>query len=116
MATSPGHSARVKIRRVVKALRSCYGRRGRASRGRGVDVLVGTILSQNTSAANSTAGYRRLRERFASWDAVADAPVRRIERCIRPAGLGRTKAPRIRGILRRIRAARGRPGRFRPRP
>jgi len=48
-----------------------------------VAVLVATILSQNTSAANSSAGFRRLRERFATWDDLADARVRAIERCIR---------------------------------
>ena len=71
-------------------------------------MLVGTILSQNTTDVNSAAGYRRLCERFADWDAVADAPVSAIERCIRVSGLSRTKAPRIRRILRAIRADRGR--------
>jgi len=73
-----------------------------------VDVLVGTILSQNTSRANSSAGYRALRERFATWEQVADARSRDIERCIRVSGLSRIKAPRIRAILRAIRADRGR--------
>jgi len=49
-----------------------------------------------------------LRERFASWDQVADATTRQIEQCIRPSGLSRQKAPRIRAILRRIRDDRGR--------
>ncbi len=71
-------------------------------------MLVGTILSQNTSGANSSAGYRALRERFATWEQVADAPVRQIERCIRVSGLSRIKAPRIRAILRAVRADRGR--------
>jgi len=108
MTGSPGQSARRKVKRVLKCLRASYGPRAPATRGRGVDVLVGTILSQNTNAANSSAGYRRLRKRFSSWDAAADAPVRQIERCIRVAGLGRTKAPRIRAILRQIRGDRGR--------
>ena len=89
-------------------LRRAYGRRTWRRRGSGVDVLVATILSQNTSAANSSAGYRALRRRLPSWTRVADAPVGAIERCIRVSGLGRLKAPRIRKILRRIRADRGR--------
>jgi endonuclease-3 len=71
-------------------------------------VLVDTILSQNTSAANSTVGYRQLRRRFRSWNQVADAPVEEVERCIRVSGLSNLKAPRIQAILRQIRADRGR--------
>lgn len=73
-----------------------------------MDVLIGTILSQNTSRANSAAGLGRLRERFGSWDELADAPVPAIEQCIRVSGLWKTKAPRIRRLLRQIRRDRGR--------
>ncbi len=85
-----------------------YGPRPWRSGGPAVDVLVGTILSQSTSGTNTRTAYRRLRERFPTWDDVADAPVGPIEACIRPAGLSRRKAPRIRAILRRLRAERGR--------
>lgn len=72
-----------------------------------MDVLVETILSQNTSNANSAAGYRQLRRRFKSWNQVADAPVEDIERHIRVSGLSKQKAPRIRAILSQIKADRG---------
>jgi endonuclease-3 len=75
-----------------------------------VRVLVDTILSQNTIAANSDAGYRQLRRRFRSWNQVANAPVGEVERCIRVSGLSNLKAPRIQSILRRIRAERGKVG------
>ena len=101
-------SSRRLLKRVLRRLISQYGPRRWRSHGPAVDVLVGTILSQSTSGANSRLGYRRLRETFATWDDVADAPVRRIERCIRPSGLSRQRAPRIRAILRRVRAERGR--------
>jgi endonuclease-3 len=70
-------------------------------------VLVETILSQNTSNANSAAGYRQLRRRFKSWNQVADAPVEEVERHIRVSGLSKQKAPRIQAILRQIRADHG---------
>jgi endonuclease-3 len=73
-----------------------------------VDVLVDTILSQNTSNKNSDAGYRQLRRRFRSWNQVADALVEEVERHIRIAGLSNQKAPRIQAILRQIKADRGR--------
>lgn len=97
--------ARRKLARVLELLRREHGPRRWRRSGSAVAVLVGTILSQNTSGANSGAGFRRLWRRFRSWSAVADAPVGEIERCIRVAGLSRLKAPRIKSILRQIRAA-----------
>ena len=95
------------MRRVLALLRRAYGPRPPRCWGDGVSVLVDTILSQNTSAANSDAGYRQLRRRFPSWKQVAAAPVEDVERCIRVSGLSNLKAPRIQGILRRIKAERG---------
>ena len=94
-------------RRILARLRKAYGPRPRKCWGKGVDVLVDTVLSQNTSAANSDAGYRQLRRRFRTWRQVADAPVAEVERHIRVSGLSNQKAPRIQQILRQIRADRG---------
>jgi endonuclease-3 len=91
------------LRRVLARLRKRYGPREWQCWGDGISVLVDTILSQNTSAANSDAGFKRLRRRFRSWHAVADAPVDEVERCIRISGLSRQKAPRIQAILRQAR-------------
>jgi endonuclease III len=96
------------MRRILPLLRRAYGPRPPECWGDGVSVLVDTILSQNTSAANSDAGYRQLRRRFRSWNQVADAPVEEVERHIRVSGLSNQKAPRIQAILRRIRDERGR--------
>ncbi len=88
---------------VLRLLEKSYGKRPWRTWGDPVSVLVATILSQNTSDTNSSAGYRQLRRRFRTWDAVAAAPVEEIEKCIRICGLSRMKAPRIRAILRAIR-------------
>ena len=95
-------------RRILTLLTAAHGPRTWAPRRDAVEVLVGTILSQNTSNANSSAGLRALRRRLPSWNAVADARVSTIETSIRVSGLSRVKAPRIGAILRRIRADRGR--------
>jgi endonuclease-3 len=101
--TGKSRTASRTLRRVLELLRLAYGRRPWRRWGRAVDVLVATILSQNTSNANSSAGYRQLRRRFRSWQAAADAPVAQVEQCIRVSGLSRIKAPRIQRILRQIR-------------
>src|SRR5688572_22865017 len=94
--------------RILRALERRYGERPLRTWGKAVPVLVETILSQNTSNANSEAGYRILRRTFKTWDAVADAPVEQVERAIRISGLSNTKAPRIQSILREIRERHGR--------
>src|SRR3569623_583993 len=102
--------ARLSSRSVLAVLRRLvaeHGPRPLKRWGEGVPVLVETILSQNTSNANSEAGFRILTRTFPTWDAVADAPVEQVERAIRVSGLSNTKAPRIQAILRQIREQRG---------
>ena len=93
--------------KILWRLQKHYGQRPWKCWGKGVPVLVDTILSQNTSNANSDAGFRQLRRRFRSWHQVADAPVGEVERHIRVSGLSNLKAPRIQSILRAIREDRG---------
>src|SRR5438876_7799224 len=100
-------NAKRRLRTILDRLRREYGPRPWKCWGKGVDILVDTILSQNTSNANSDAGYRQLRRRFRNWNQAADAPVEEIERHIRVSGLSRIKAPRIQMILRQIRADHG---------
>jgi len=99
--------SRDKMKRVVAHLVRAYGPRPWKCWGKGVSVLVETILSQNTSNANSQAGYRQLRRRFKTWNQVAGAAVEEVERHIRVSGLSRIKAPRIQTILRQIKSERG---------
>jgi endonuclease III len=94
--------------RILRLLEGAYGKRPWKTWGDPVSIMVETILSQNTSNANSSAGYRQLRRRFRSWPAVASAPVEEVEKCIRVSGLSRIKAPRIQQILQRLRQDRGR--------
>jgi len=72
-----------------------------------LDELIATVLSQNTSDANSGPAFEELRRRFPDWDQVRRAPVDRIAAAIRQAGLANRKAPRIKEILQRIHRERG---------
>jgi endonuclease-3 len=96
------------IRAIVQRLEDAYGPRRWRKRRSGIDGLVQTILSQNTSDVNSTAAFRVLTRRFPRWDAVCDAPKSAIEAAIRSGGLSRIKAPRIKRALQSIRQSRGR--------
>jgi len=95
------------VEAVCRRLRTAYGPVEPPPQWPVLDELVATILSQNTSDANSDAAYEELRRRMPDWDAVRRAPVRRIAQAIRRAGLSNVKAPRIKAILAQIHDQRG---------
>ena len=74
----------------------------------GIDGLVRTILSQNTSDSNSSAAFADLKKRFPRWEMLLRARVSSIERAIRCGGLSSTKAPRIKKALQDILRSTGR--------
>jgi endonuclease-3 len=67
-----------------------------------VSELVLTILSQNTADVNSFRAFTALRERYATWDDVLEAPTDELEDVIRPGGLAPTKSRRIQHILAEV--------------
>ena len=64
-----------------------------------LDVLIQTILSQNTNDRNRDRAYQRLTSRFPRWENVLEADLQDIMEAIRPGGLAEQKARRIHGIL-----------------
>lgn len=93
---------------ILRRLNRSYGRPAHARGGDPVDSLIGTLLSQNTTDANSHRAFQQLKERFPTWDAVLQARPRRIASAIRSGGLGDIKSRRIKRILREIAQDRGR--------
>jgi endonuclease III len=90
---------RRRLRTITDRLANEYGRPKLRPHRAPIDELVLTVLSQNTNDRNRDVAYFRLRERFPTWDAVAEAPVEEIEDAIRPGGLAPTKSVRIKQIL-----------------
>jgi endonuclease-3 len=90
------------VRAVRNRLRQIYGIPGWGAHGHPIAELVLTVLSQSTNDRNRDVAYLRLRERFADWEAVRDAPVDEIEEAIRPGGISKVKSARIRSILAAI--------------
>lgn len=75
----------------------------RADRSDPLEELILTVLSQNTNDKNSFAAYSRLRERCGGdWSKALSLSLEELEEAIRPAGLGKIKALRIRGLLDRV--------------
>ena len=98
----------VAIREVIKLLEREYGPcKWHADRDP-IDVLIGTILSQNTSDANSGRAFASLKASFDSWEAVASAPEEHIAKVIKSGGLFQIKAARIKQVLEQIKKEQGR--------
>lgn len=95
------------IDEIDRLLSQAYGTPRWHPSGDPLSGLMGTILSQNTSDANSGRAFARLTQTFGSWDEVERASVERIASAIAGGGLSRVKAPRIKAILERIRGERG---------
>ncbi len=88
-------------------LLNCFGSPEWPSQVSSLDILINTILSQNTNDTNRDRAYTALRQSFPSWEAVRDARAEEVEEAIRPAGLAKQKGPRIQQILLRITQERG---------
>ncbi|MCX7844457.1 MAG: endonuclease III [Candidatus Bipolaricaulota bacterium] len=72
-----------------------------------LELLIRTILSQNTSDRNRDRAYAALRARFPRWEDLLSASEAEVAAAIRPAGLYRQRARRLREVLRRIQEAQG---------
>ena len=90
------------MRALRDRLRLVYGVPSARPHGHPLAELVLTVLSQSTNDRNRDVAYFRLRDRFATWEEVRDAPVDLIEQAIRPGGISRVKSARIRDILTAI--------------
>jgi endonuclease III len=64
-----------------------------------LDMLIATILSQNTNDKNSHRAYTQLRKRYHTWSEVAAAPARSIASAIRSGGMANQKSVRIKETL-----------------
>ncbi len=64
-----------------------------------LEMIIATILSQNTNDNNSFAAYKNLKQKYNTYEKLADASRESIEKEIRIAGLGRQKSEAIKNLL-----------------
>lgn len=95
------------VEEISALLEQEYGPRKWQREGDPVDVLIKTILSQNTSDTNSGRAFDSLKASFDSWEAVASAPTESIAEAIQSGGLFRVKAARIKELLQQIKRDQG---------
>lgn len=75
--------------------------------GNPLDILIETILSQNTNDQNRDRAYQGLKSRFPRWEDVLKGKMRSIVSAIRPGGLAVQKAKCIHEVLRWIKEREG---------
>ena len=102
-ATVPRRRAkRLTPAEIVDRLSQLYGEPVWRPHGDPMSELVLTILSQNTSDANSGRAFMCVRSRFHTWEDLLAADQEEIVPEIQAGGLARVKAPRIKAILDQV--------------
>jgi endonuclease-3 len=105
--TAENEPLQTKYEAVYQTLVATYGKPTWQSHNPPVDELVCTILSQATSDTNRDKGFSALKERYADWESVMNAPPEEIVDTIYSAGLANQKGPRIQAALRYVLDKRG---------
>lgn len=72
-----------------------------------MDILIGTILSQNTNDKNSYKAYRNLKSKIKSWDEILNIRISTLESLIKVAGLGKQKALSIKSLIKKLKEVTG---------
>lgn len=78
------------------------GQTGRSRGSEALDILVETILSQNTTDKNSHRAFLNMKGKWPTWRAVAEANPAELEAAIKVGGLSKTKAKNIQTILKSL--------------
>lgn len=99
---------KTKVGKIALLLEEQYGVPRKEGSGDLLDILIGTILSQNTNDRNRDNAFQRLKTRFPHWEDILETRTTSIVSAIRPGGLAEQKAKRIREILSWINEHEGR--------
>jgi len=99
---------KAKVKKITLLLEKQYRVPRHEGPGDALDILIETILSQNTNDRNRDKAFQRLKTRFPHWEDVLGGKTKWIVSAIRPGGLAEQKARRIHEILRWIKEREGR--------
>lgn len=92
-----------KAARIAKALEKFLGiPEPPATKAKPLDMLIATLLSQNTNDKNSHRAYVNLRKTFPRWEDVLNTSTKTLAAVIRTGGMANQKSARIKGILKVI--------------
>lgn len=90
-----------KVKRCIEILERLYGIPEPEEQDP-LDLLILTILSQNTTDVNSLRAFRLLKSAYPRYQDLTDAPLKEVEEKIRVGGLAEIKSQRIVEVLRKV--------------
>ena len=99
-------TGKVKVKKCIQILEDLYGV-PEAGQIDPVDLLIATILSQNTTDKNSLKAFGNLKSSYPDYESLLSATESLIEEKIRVGGLAEMKASRIKAALEKIKADAG---------
>ena len=92
-----------KIEQIISLLSKEFpGQKPKPSKSDPLDMLIATMLSQNTTDKASYIAFQNLKTRFKNWEKVLNSPISRVKDAIRVCGLANQKSKSIRLLLRDI--------------
>jgi endonuclease III len=91
-----------RIPAILRNLRHFYPSDNLGNKKEPLDELVFIMLSRRTQDRQYRSGYAGLRKAFPRWQAVLDAPRRRVVRVLSPLGFGRQRTAHLLGALRQV--------------
>jgi endonuclease-3 related protein len=99
-AKQRGTAAGQLLRRYYAVLRDRFGPQGWWPARTRLEVILGAILTQNTTWHNATLALRSLRKSgLLSWQGLQRASLSSLEACVRPSGFYRQKARTLRDFV-----------------
>ncbi len=100
-------TAREKIKKLATLLEKKYRPLEWQSQGDPLEMLVLTILSQNTNDTNRDRAFASLKKTFSTYESIVRASTEQVADAIKEGGLQYQKAKRIQEVLRRIKQEQG---------
>lgn len=97
---------RNKIVKIHDAIQKLF-KISRKGKSEPLDILIATILSQNTNDLNSHRAFENLKKKFPDYEAIINADLTEIEEAIKIGGLANQKARRIRALLQELKEKQG---------
>jgi endonuclease-3 len=97
-----------KISQIISLLQKEFpGTNPKPSKANPLDMLIATMLSQNTTDKTSYRAFENLKRDFLSWDEVMNSPLNKIRNAIRVCGLTNQKSKSIKHMLKQMKSKYG---------
>ena len=89
-----------KINTIISLLQQEFpGLEPKPSKANPLDILIATMLSQNTTDKTSYIAFKNLKNNIGNWDDILEAPLIKIKNAVKVCGLTNQKSAAINGLV-----------------